>query len=96
MLLENNPGLAGLQLYIGYDSSVLTLESRTSITDGTEFKYLMFSVPNDSTYLDNPFTVTGASCFNDYTSGILLNIQFKVSQTAVFRVMLCKLQQNQK
>jgi hypothetical protein len=80
--LEENPGLAGLQLEIGYDANVLKLESLGSVTHGFALKSLVFVGLNDVTIKNNPFKVSWAGATNDSSKGTILNIEFMILETA--------------
>ncbi|MCL1873767.1 MAG: cadherin-like beta sandwich domain-containing protein [Clostridiales bacterium] len=80
--LENNPGIAGLQLEIGYDASVLKIESQTSVRRGSSLDSLMFSGLGSKTYEDNPFKVIWAGTSNDHSIGEILHITFAILETA--------------
>ena len=82
--IDNNPGLAGLALDIGYDADALELESRTSVTRVREgLDELLFTGLSDATFRNNPFRVSWFGAENDYTNGAILNILFKVKDNAI-------------
>ena len=80
--LDSNPGLAGLQLEIAYDSNVLRLEHPDRVTRGSALSSLMFGGVNAETYQNNPFKVSWVGAANDRSDGVILNIQFTVLSNA--------------
>ena len=81
ILLEDNPGLAGLQLEIGYDP-LLILESADSVKRGPALGDLIFAGLDQETYVNNPFKVVWANIVNDYSRGEILYITFTIPETA--------------
>ena len=82
VILDNNPGLAGMQLEIGYDESILSLNSPGNLTQGAALGDLVFVGLNADTYRKNPLKVSWAGAANDYSNGTILNMQFNVLSTA--------------
>ncbi|MBQ3194540.1 MAG: InlB B-repeat-containing protein [Oscillospiraceae bacterium] len=76
--LENNPGLASMQLSVGYDSDVLTL---VSVTDGG---HLGTAVHSDNVAA-NPYTLTWANdlATENFTyNGSIVTLNFLVAEDA--------------
>jgi len=78
VLLENNPGIACMQLEIGYDATALRIESPDHVTRAAALGSLMFVGVSSTTYRNNPFKVGWAGANNDRTNGAILNIQFNI------------------
>ena len=78
--IQENPGLAGLQLEIGYDPA-LVLESENDVKQGPALSDLLFTGPSQSTYSNNPFKVIWVSDVNDYSNGEILYVTFTIPET---------------
>lgn len=55
IMLDANPGIAGLILIVEYDSSRLTLVNDSSVSQGTALRNLAYAGVDSNTYGNNPF-----------------------------------------
>ena len=81
--LDNNPGLAGLALNIGYDPDVFEPVSQSSITrvrDG--LSNLLFTGHNTVSNRNGQLRVSWFGAEEDSSDGLLLEIQLRVKDTA--------------
>lgn len=82
LVLENNPGIAGLLIKIKYDASRLQLDGANSITRGTALSNLTYIGINEKTAVNNPFVVLWYGVTNNLENGVILNVKFNVLNNA--------------
>ena len=90
--VENNPGLNGFQLKIGYDADVLELINKDNPRSERPVKGDFFDtsvteeVPKFSPYTVNPFLVTWVDSvvLPNTISGSIVTLKFKVKDAAAF------------
>ena len=80
--LDNNPGMNGFGLSIGYESSVLALESTADIRRPTTDIGLASSIFTAGNIANNPYRVSWISTGKDSSDGILVIATFKVLDEA--------------
>jgi len=78
MLLDSNPGIAGLSLKVTYDESRLFIDNQNAVNRGLALPFLSYIGVNEKSYNNNPFTVLWYGTMNDTTTGVLLNVTFTI------------------
>lgn len=82
VMLDVNPGFAAFVLTIEYDQTRLRLDAPSSVTRGTALGRLPFHGPDATTYRSNPFRSIWFAAYNDRSTGVLVNIDFTILDTA--------------
>ena len=81
-VIESNPGISSLLLAINYDETRLSINSPASVRPGQTLLGFMYVGPDENTIRQNPFRAVWAGAFNNEYTGIVLNIEFTVLETA--------------
>ena len=82
IMLDNNPGIAGLKIAITYDAEKLSVSNQHAISKGQALGFLSYIGPNENAFNNNPLTVLWYGTSNDQSTGILINILFTVLDKA--------------
>ena len=78
--ISDNPGIASLQLAIGYDKNALNIVSTGSVTNGSATAGIMLYTGSTLTnYQSGFFKISWFSAGNCTSDGILLQISFKIT-----------------
>jgi hypothetical protein len=80
--LESNPGIAGIILNIEYDSTRLCIDNANSVSRNLALLGLSYIGVDRHTYAQNPFRVIWFGATNDNSTGVMLNIKFRVLENA--------------
>ena len=78
--IEDNPGIIGMRVFVGYDKNVLTLES---VTNGNLFDGGLYTFCND--LAENPYALIwedGLSAVDHTDSGVFATFTFRVGENA--------------
>ncbi|MCL1843129.1 MAG: S-layer homology domain-containing protein [Defluviitaleaceae bacterium] len=80
--MQQNPGIANLQIAVEYDASRLSLNRPGAVTRGTALTGFMFGGLTGYTYRHNPFHVAWAGTNNNISAGTIINVEFFVLENA--------------
>lgn len=86
VLLQNNPGLASLQLVLDYDTDQLQIESEEALVRGEALSGLLFGTGLSGHLNDGSFKATWVGAENDGSSGTLFTLRFRILEEGALRV----------
>lgn len=84
--LQNNPGLASLQIQIDYDPALLQLESAESLAQGPALGSLLFGSGLEGHLNDGAFKATWVGAENDFSNGTLFTLTFRIIGSGEARI----------